>query len=108
MNSKPLPKRTANFAGGMAVTLDKSLRGSGRLQRARNVLKRDERIAQLQTEDRWKDGQSPVGLPKVRVIQSGVGKKKKKKAKEEDDKEGTAPAAAPAKPAAGKAAPAKK
>ena len=69
------------------MTLDKSLRGANRLQRARNVLKRDERIAQLQFEDRWKEGQGPLGLPKVRVIQTTVGKKKKKKAKEEDDKE---------------------
>lgn len=73
----------------MAVTQDKSLRGSNRLQRSRNVLKRDERILQLQNEDRWQEGQCPFGLPKVRVIKSTVGKKKKKKAKEEDDKEKT-------------------
>jgi len=73
------------------VTIDKSLQRKGRLVRSRNVLKRSERIDQLQAEERWQEGQSPFGLPKVRVIQTVVGKKKKKKAKEEaaegDDKE---------------------
>jgi small basic protein (TIGR04137 family) len=73
------------------VTLDKSLQRKGRLVRSRNVLKRGERIDQLKTEDRWQEGQSPFGLPKVRIIQTVVGKKKKKKTKEEaaegDDKE---------------------
>ena len=73
------------------MTLDKSLQRKGRLVRSRNVLKRGERIDQLKTEDRWQEGQSPFGLPKVRIIQTVVGKKKKKKTKEEaaegDDKE---------------------
>jgi small basic protein (TIGR04137 family) len=67
------------------VTIDKSLKRKGRLARSRNVLKRDERIAQLKSEERWVEGRSPVGLPKVRVILSVVGKKKKKKEKAEDD-----------------------
>jgi small basic protein (TIGR04137 family) len=67
------------------VTIDKSLKRKGRLARARNVLKRDERIAQLKTEERWKEGRSPLGLPKVRVAKTMVGKKKKKKEKAEDD-----------------------
>jgi hypothetical protein len=49
------------------------------------VLKRAERIDALEKDDRWVDGQSPLGLPKVRVIKTVVGKKKKKKAKEEGD-----------------------
>ena len=65
------------------MTLDKSLQRKGRLARSRNVLKRGERIDQLKTEERWQEGQSPFGLPKVRVIQTVVGKKKKKKTKEE-------------------------
>lgn len=73
------------------MTLDKSLQRKGRLVRSRNVLKRGERIDQLKSEERWQEGQSPFGLPKVRVIQTVVGKKKKKKTKEEaaegDDKE---------------------
>lgn len=68
------------------MTLDKSLRRSGRLARSRNVLKRHERIERLQFEDRWEEGQSPLGLPKVRVMKTVLGKKKKKKAKEDADK----------------------
>jgi len=67
------------------VTIDKSLKRKGRLARSRNVLKRAERIAQLEFEERMPEGQGPLGLPKVRVIKSVVGKKKKKKTKEEDD-----------------------
>ena len=73
--------------GEFKVTIDKSLRRRGRLVRSRNVLTRAERIGQLKYEDRWIDGQSPLGLPKVRVIKTVVGKKKKKKAKAEDDNE---------------------
>lgn len=67
------------------MTIDKSLKRGSRLVRSRNVLKRGERIARLQVEDRWEDGQSPLGLPKVRVIKTVVGKKKKKKKKDDDD-----------------------
>ncbi len=96
------------------MTIDKSLRGKGRLARTRNVLKREERMAVLKADDRWQEGRSPLGLPKVRVVISAVGKKKKKKAKEEADTtaaaEGTAPAAgakaAPAGKSAGAAKPA--
>ena len=66
------------------MTIDKSLRRKGRLSRARNVLKREERINQLKAEDRWEDTNSPLGLPKVRVMKTVVGKKKKKKAKDEE------------------------
>ena len=67
------------------MTIDRTLKTSGRLARSRNVLKRGERILQLQNDEKWVEGQSPVGLPKVRVIQVSVGKKKKKKKKEEDE-----------------------
>jgi small basic protein (TIGR04137 family) len=97
------------------VTIDKSLRGKGRLARTRNVLKREERMAVLKADERWQEGRSPLGLPKVRVVVSTVGKKKKKKTKEEADTtaaaDGTAPAAgakaaAPAGKSAGAAKPA--
>lgn len=67
------------------MSIDKSLKRSGRLKRSRNVLKRDERIARLEYEERWQEGRSPFGLPKVRVLKTVVGKKKKKKAKEEEE-----------------------
>lgn len=67
------------------MTIDKSLKTGGRLNRSRNVLKRGERIAQLKFEDRWIEGRSPLGLPKVRVVKTVVGKKKKKKSKEDEE-----------------------
>tara|TARA_R110002095_G_scaffold181107_4_gene158443 strand:+ start:2483 stop:2683 length:201 start_codon:yes stop_codon:yes gene_type:complete len=66
------------------VSLDKSLKSKSTLTRARNVLKRAERIEKLKFEDRWADGQCALGLPKVRVEKISVGKKKKKKKDEED------------------------
>lgn len=71
------------------MTIDKTLRRSGRLARSRNVLKRHERIETLEKEERWIEGRSPFGLPKVRVIKTVVGKKKKKKAKDEDEEADT-------------------
>ena len=67
------------------MTIDKTLRRRGRLIRSRNVLKRSERIAQLQFEEHWQEGQSPLGLPKVRVVKAAVGRKKKKKEKQEEE-----------------------
>jgi small basic protein (TIGR04137 family) len=64
------------------MSIDKSLRRKNQLARARNVLKRDERIKFLQDEERWKEGRSPFALPKVRVVK--VVTKKPKKAKEEE------------------------
>ena len=58
------------------------------------MLSRGERILKLKEQDRWEEGRSPVGLPKVRVMKTAM--KKKKKAKEEGD------AAAAKAPAAGK------
>lgn len=74
------------------MSIDKSLRRKNQLQRARNVLTRGERIKTMQNEERWPDGRSPYGLPKVKVIKLIV--KKAKKAKEEEKAEGTEEAAA--------------
>ena len=72
--------RTARPLGSRDVTIDKSLRGKGRLARARNVLKREERMAVLQADDRWTAGRSPLGLPKVRVVDhSGSAKRRKRR-----------------------------
>jgi small basic protein (TIGR04137 family) len=91
------------------MSIDKSLRRKNSLERARCVLTRGERIKQLQDEERWKEGQSPFGLPKVKVHKVVV--KKAKKAKEEEEKpaEGAeGAAAAAAAPAGDKKAPEKK
>ncbi len=79
------------------MSIDKSLRRKNQLARARNVLTRGERIKVLQDEERWPEGRSPFGLPKVRVIKMVT--KKPKKAKEEETAEGEGEAAAA--PAAG-------
>ncbi len=73
------------------MSIDKSLRRKNMLARSRNVLTRGERIKVLQNDERWPDGRSPYGLPKVRVMKIA---KKAKKAKEETAAEGEA--AAPA------------
>ncbi len=84
------------------MSIDKSLRRKNTLQRARNVLTRAERIAQLTKEERWPDERSPYGLPKVKVIKVVVKKAKKKEEKAAEGAEGAAaaPGAAPAAAAA--------
>lgn len=80
------------------MSIDKSLRRKNQLARARNVLTRGERIKTLQNEERWPEGRTPFGLPKVKVVKVVV--KKAKKAKEEEKPaEGEAAAAAAAAPA---------
>ena len=90
------------------MSIDSSLRGKGRLARSRNVLKREERIAFLKAEDRWKGTESAFGLPKVRVAKSALGKKKKKTKEEEGDAAAPAKGGKAAAPAAKAAAPAAK
>ncbi len=85
------------------MTIDKSLRVKRGATRNRSVLTRVERIAKLQEADRWTEGDSPLGLPKVRVRKLTM--KKKKKKKEEEGTEGAAVGtAAPAAAAKGAAA----
>ena len=81
------------------MTMDKSLRVRRGLARSRSVLTRAERLAQLKDAERWKEGDSPLGLPKVRVFKLSMKKKKKKKEEGEEGAEGAA--AAPAGGAAG-------
>jgi small basic protein (TIGR04137 family) len=78
------------------MTMDKSLRVRKGAEGARGVLNRAERIAKLKEQDRWAEGRSPLGLPKVRVFKMSMKKKKKAKAEEgaEAGKAGAAPAAA--------------
>ncbi len=80
------------------MTMDKSLKIRRGSSKAQNVLSRAERLDRLKSAERWQEGDSPIGLPKVRVYKLSMKKKKKKKEEEGD--------AAPAKGAKG-AAPAK-
>lgn len=75
------------------MSIDKSLRRKNSLARARSVLTRGERIKKLMDQERWQEGRTPYGLPKVKVVKLVV--KKAKKAKEEKA-EGEAEVAAPA------------
>lgn len=71
------------------MTMDKSLRAQRGLARSRSVLSRAERIERLKASERWKEGDSPLGLAKVRVYKLTM-KKKKKKKEEEGAEEGAA------------------
>ena len=68
------------------MTIDKSLKIRRGSITSRNVLKRVERVARLQETDRWTEGDSVLGLPKVRVQKITL-KKKKKSKKEEPEAE---------------------
>jgi len=76
------------------MTMDKSLRVRKGGTSVRGVLTRAERIAKLKEQERWQEGRSPIGLPKVRVPKLSM--KKKKKAKEEGEGEAAAGAGAAA------------
>ncbi len=65
------------------MTIDKSLRVQRGLMRSRSVLSRAERLEKLESTDRWAEGDSVFGLPKVRVVKFVLKKKKKAKAEEE-------------------------
>jgi small basic protein (TIGR04137 family) len=84
------------------MTIDKSLKVRRGATSNRSVLTRIERLEKLKEMDRWSEGDSPLGLAKVRVRKLQM-KKKKKEKKEEDatTKKGAkgAKAAAPAKEA---------
>jgi small basic protein (TIGR04137 family) len=88
------------------MTIDKSLKVRRGSTSSRSVLTRAERLERLKETERWKEGDSPLGLPKVRVRKLAMKKKKKKAKEEEEGAEGAAPA--PAAPAAAKPAPGKK
>jgi small basic protein (TIGR04137 family) len=75
------------------MSIDKSLKRKNTLVRARSVLTRAERIKTLQDQEKWTDGRSPFGLPKVRVLKIVLKKPKKEKAAEAAEGEAAAPAA---------------
>ena len=89
------------------MTIDKSLRVRRGMVRSRSVLNRAERLERLKATDRWKDGDSPMGLPKVRVHKMALKKKKKKKEEEGEGAAAAAPAAEAKKGGAAKGGAAK-
>ena len=59
------------------MSIDRSLKIRGALTRHRNVLSRAERVEQLKEEERWKEGDSVLGLAKVAHRKSHAGRKAK-------------------------------
>jgi len=53
------------------MSVDRSLKLKGALKRHRNVLTRAERVDILKEEDRWSEGDSLLGLPKVANRKAG-------------------------------------
>lgn len=71
------------------MSVHKSLKVKNRHMRKRNVLNREERIDKLQTGERWAEGDSVFGLPKVRVyVQAPRSKAAKEKPEEAEATEG--------------------
>jgi small basic protein (TIGR04137 family) len=91
--------------GQLFMTIDRSLRVRAGSLGNRSVLTRGERLEKLKESDRWREGESVFGLPKVRVVRTALKKKKKAKAEEaaEGAAEGEAAPAAGAASAAGAA-----
>lgn len=71
------------------MTIDKSLKVRRGGLGNRNVLTRVERIAKLEENERWNEGDSIMGLPKVRVQKVALKKKKKVKKEEGEEEEKT-------------------
>ena len=59
------------------MSIDRSLKIKDALSRHRNVLSRAERIEKLKEEERWSEGDSLLGLPKVAHRKSHAGRKDK-------------------------------
>jgi small basic protein (TIGR04137 family) len=81
------------------MTIDKSLKVRRGATSTRSVLSRAERLERLKENERWTEGMSPIGLPKVRVKKLSL--KKKKKTKKEEDEGAAAKGGAKAAPAKG-------
>ena len=80
------------------MSIDRTLRIRSSLVRHRNVLSRAERIALLESQDRWSDDMSPLGLPKIANRKAKAAAKKEKKGAEEEAVEGAEAAEAAEKP----------
>jgi small basic protein (TIGR04137 family) len=59
------------------MSIDRSLKIKGALERHRNVLTRAERIEKLQEEEKWTEEESLMGLPKVSNRKVSSSKKEK-------------------------------
>ncbi len=78
------------------MSIDRSLKVNSGLLGKRSVLTRAERIEKLRHDRRWLEGDSVLGLPKVRTVFKSKAKKKKK---DKDEEEGTEAVGGEATPA---------
>ena len=69
------------------MSIDRSLKIKDALSRHRNVLSRAERIEKLIEEERWSEGDSLLGLPKVAHRKSHAGRKDKEDIEKEAEPE---------------------
>ena len=67
------------------MSIDRSLKIKGALERHRNVLSRAERIEKLKEEERWDEGDSVLGLPKVGHRKTHAGRKDADEKKGEEE-----------------------
>ncbi len=65
------------------MSIDRSLKVKGALSRHRNVISRAERLDVLKEEERWSEGDSVLGLPKVAHRKSHAGRKSEEEEKPE-------------------------
>ena len=84
------------------MSTHKSLVSKSKLKRHRNVLTRSERLETLADDERWAEGQSVFGLPKVKHMKT-IRVTKQKKTDEDEAALATGETAVAA-PAAGKTA----
>ena len=85
------------------MSIHPSLTISEKDKKTRSVLKRIERIKQMQEKGNWNQGDSVYGLPKIKTLRIKIKKEKVEKAATATE-EGAAAPAAGAKDAAPKAA----
>ena len=74
------------------MSMHPSLKASEKGKKARSVLKRIERIKTMIDKEKWKEGDSVYGLPKLKTVKIKV--MKKEKAAEKATAEGTTAGAA--------------
>ena len=69
------------------MSIDRSLATSGKMRRHRSVLTRSERLVALEGDERWQEGDSIYGLPKVKTVRAI----KRHKVKKEEEADAAAP-----------------
>ncbi|MDP6353789.1 MAG: small basic protein [Planctomycetota bacterium] len=70
------------------MSVHRSLKSTAALVRQRSVLTRTERLKILEEQEKWEEGDSILGLPKVKVVRVKLAKKKKEKVEEGEEVEG--------------------